>query len=136
MVGASGKWQVPFCRLEEEVAAIACPAPPPCPPPPPQLTLFASGCVALTLSPRCCPRCGSSLQLPSLPLQIAVMRVASPTRSAIPGAGPTRLVATCWSACAWATGRASGPASLWVGSSSLLLPQLGQGVWPLPPCLP
>lgn len=63
------------------------------------------------------------------------MRVASPTRSAIPGAGPMRLAATCWSACAWAMGRASGPASLWVSDGSLL-PQLSQGVWPFLPCLP
>lgn len=67
---------------------------------------------------------------PSAPLsllQIAAMRVASPTRSAIPGAGPTRPVATCWSVCAWATGRASGPASLWVGGGSILLPSAQRG---------
>ena len=128
MAGTNGKLQAPFCSLEKE-AAMASPTSTPTDP-------LYPWPMAFTSSPRCCPWCGPSPQLPSLLLQIAAMRVASPTRLAIPGAGPTRLAATCWSACAWATGRASGPASPWVGGSSLLLPQLGQGVWPLPPCLP
>lgn len=121
--GSFRKWQVPFWRLEKEVAVFS-PTPqgsPPCP----QLTPFAPGQVALTLSPRCCPWCGSSPQLPFLSLQIAAMRGASPTRLAIPGAVPTRPVATCWSACAWATGRASGPASPWVGSTLSLVKVYG-----------
>lgn len=84
------------------------------------------------MSPQCCPMSvlvatGPLTSAPPLScLQIAAMRAASPTRSAIPGVAPTRRVATCWSACAWATARASGPASPWVGGGSIF-PQLGWG---------
>lgn len=70
--------------------------------------------------------CGGAPHLSS-PLshpQIAAMKAASPTRSAIPGVGLTRRAAICWSACAWATARASGPASPWV-RDGFVLPQLG-----------
>lgn len=82
----------------------------------PQLTPFAPSRWPLPCPHGAVPSVAS--QLFSLLLQIAAMRAASPTRSAIPGAGPTRRAATCWNACVWATGRASGPASLWVGGDS------------------
>lgn len=82
----------------------------------PQLTPFAPSRWLLPCPHGAVPSVAS--QLFSLLLQIAAMRVASPTRSVIPGAGPTRRAATCWNACAWATGRASGPASPWVGGDS------------------
>lgn len=96
------------------------------PSPPPCSNLFLLAAVPVgTPHPRG-TGCGGASHLSS-PLsrpQIAAMRAASPTRSAIPGVGLTRRAAICWSACAWAMGRASGPASPWV-CDGFVLPQLG-----------
>lgn len=102
--------------------------PPPSCCPFPQLTPLTLAQMALTLSPPCRPWSVPHLSSP-LPPQIAAMRVASPTRSVTRGAGPTRRAGTCWSVCAWATARASGPASPWVSACCWAFPlgALGAG---------